>query len=103
MDKHVQKLNKILESLTNLLDQNIAQFSKAGTPEEKRSAAEILQFLSASQKNTAEVIDILTCEHCEEDDDDFDDDDFNINDFEEPGSKGRHKGKRSKDDEDLPF
>jgi hypothetical protein len=103
MEQNVQKLNKIIESLTNLIEQNIVQFSKAASLEDKKNAAEILQFLSISQKNTAEVLDILTCEHCDATDDDFSDDDFDIDDFEDKGGKGRPKGKRSKNDEDLPF
>jgi flagellar motor switch protein FliG len=103
MDKNVQKLTKILESLTSQIEQNLSQFTKATTQDEKRAVAEIMQYLSATQKNTAEVLEILTCDQCEEVDEEMDDDAFDIDSFDDKPSRGRSRGKRGKLDEDLPF
>jgi enoyl-[acyl-carrier-protein] reductase (NADH) len=113
MEQTIRKLNKTIEAMVPAIEENIAFFLKAATVEEKRKIAEILQFLTASQKNISDVV--YTLDNSPYDDfdedfkDDFDDDDFDdfMNhkklDFKGKKNKGGKKGKKSSDDDDIPF
>ncbi|MBN1576469.1 MAG: hypothetical protein JW913_07955 [Chitinispirillaceae bacterium] len=114
MEQTLIKLDKTLETLLTAVDKNIVLFSKAATVEEKRKIAEIIHFLTGSQKNISDVmynIDNSSFDDFDEDyEDDFDEDDFDdFNDekkidFKAKKKKGSVKGKKKvKDDEDLPF
>ncbi|MBN1307836.1 MAG: hypothetical protein JXA18_07965 [Chitinispirillaceae bacterium] len=114
MEHAINKLNKIIESLVVPIDENIALFSKAATVEEKRKIAEIIESLTASQKNLSDVVFTLDTPPFDAFDDDFEDDldDDDFDDFNEKkriNFKGKKKKgiaggrKKAKDDEDLPF
>jgi hypothetical protein len=110
----IDRLNDTLNSLIAAIEENIALFSRCSATEEKRKIAEIIQFLSASQKNITESIDILSDDPLDgfnddfDDDDDVDFDDFMGDkqiDFKSKKKKGKNKGKKisKHDDDDVPF
>ena len=100
MEQTIRKLNKTIEAMVPAIEENIAFFLKAATVEEKRKIAEILQFLTASQKNISDVVYTL-------DNSPYDDFDDFMNhkklDFKGKKNKGGKKGKKSSDDDDIPF
>jgi hypothetical protein len=116
MEYTLDRLNMLLESLLDALENTVTSLSTTKDESRKKTLAKTIQALSASQHSIVESIDLISCDpfsgfhdDYDEDDDDFLHDSYpDVIEFKDTKKK-KKKSNRSKkkkdtsDDGDLPF